>query len=752
MTPSHSNPDIPSFESLFDLEEIQEIQDSFAAATGVASIITDVQGRPITRPSNFCRLCRDIIRKTEKGLFNCMQSDRIMGRYHEQGPVIQPCLSGGLCDAGVSIHVGGKHIANWLIGQVRTPDMDMERAKQYAHIIGADQDEFAEALEEVKAMPLDQFKSIAKALFLIANRLSDQAFQKIMKNRMIADLARKNEYLAALHDTSLSMFTRLDLVKVLESIILRASNLTGIPNGLIVLYDPNRRDMEIKAACGKFTGLTGVRMKPGEGLSGKVWESGESLLIQDYQGWPGKSRNPVFDFITSAISVPLTSGSKIEGVIGLGIHGPGIPVTPETLSILEQFAELATIAIDNARLFEGMKEELEKRRKLEEGQRRMESRLRQSQKMEAVGTLAGGIAHDFNNILFPIIGFSEMILEDLPEDSPFQDPMQTILSGAFRARDLVQQILTFSRDMEQEVHPLKIQLILKEALKLSRASLPSTIKIISHIPDKTGLVMADPTQIHQVVMNLITNALHAMEETGGELRVDLSEIEAGQDESHCFGLEPGSYVCLKIADTGPGMNKKTRKRIFEPYFTTKVRGKGTGLGLAVVHGIVKKLGGEIGVNTEMGQGSEFSVYLPRIISDGEDDAVKTMEAMPAFRNEHILAVDDEEPVLNMLDQTLTRMGCRVTCQNSSLKALELFKSDPQAFDLVITDMTMPDLTGDKLISKIKKIRPGIPVILCSGFSETLLNQKATGAKPDKLFMKPVTKKDLAEALVLLLDK
>ena len=221
---------------------------------------------------------------------------------------------------------------------------------------------------------------------------------------------------------------------------------------------------------------------------------------------------------------------------------------------------------------------------------------------------------------------------------------------------------------------------------------------------------------------------------------------------HDLGMEPGSYVCLKIADTGPGMDKKTRKRIFEPYFTTKVRGKGTGLGLAVVHGIVKKLGGEIGVKTGMGQGSEFSIYLPRILSRVEDAPIKVLGAMPAFRKETVLVVDDEDAVLNMLDQSLTRMGCRVTCQNSSLKALELFKSAPETFDLVITDLTMPDLTGDKFISGVKKIRPGIPVILCSGFSETLLNQKATGTKPDKILMKPVTKTDLAEALALLLDK
>jgi signal transduction histidine kinase/ActR/RegA family two-component response regulator len=572
-----------------------------------------------------------------------------------------------------------------------------------------------------------------------------------MKNRMIADLARKNEYLAALHDTSLGMFTRLELTRVLESIILRASNLTGIPNGFIYLYDPNRRELEMKAACGKFADLTGVRVKLGEGLSGKVWETGDSLLIQDCQAWEEKSDNPGFGFVTSAISVPLTSGSKIEGTLGLGNHEPGIFVTQETLSILEQFAELATIAIDNARLFEGMQEELEKRIKLEETQRQMESRLRQSQKMEAVGTLAGGIAHDFNNILFPIIGFSEMVLEDLPKDSPLQESMKSVLSGAFRARDLVQQILMFSRETEQEVHPLKIQLILKEVLKLAKATLPSTINIISHIPDNIGLVMADPTQIHQVAMNLMTNALHAMEEIGGQLRVDLLEMEVEKGGIHDLGMEPGFYVCLKIADTGPGMDEKTRKRIFEPYFTTKARGKGTGLGLAVVHGIVKKLGGEIGVKTEVGQGSEFSIYLPRIMSNSEDKAVEAVEAIPTSRNDHILVVDDEDAVLNMLDRVLSRMGCRVTCQNSSLKALELFKSAPENFDLVITDLTMPDLTGDKLITGIKKITPGIPVILCSGFNETILNQKATGTKPDKILMKPVTKNDLVKALVMLLD-
>jgi len=330
--------------------------------------------------------------------------------------------------------------------------------------------------------------------------------------------------------------------------------------------------------------------------------------------------------------------------------------------------------------------------------------------------------------------------------------MKAVLEGAFRARDLVRQILTFSRESEQACHPLKIQLILKEVLKLAKASLPSTIKIKSDISDKAGMVMADPTQVHQVAMNLITNALHAMDESGGELRVGLSEIEVGNDGLHNSGMPPGSYTCLKISDTGSGMDEITRKRIFDPYFTTKVRGKGTGLGLAVVHGIVKKLRGEIVVKSEIGKGSDFSIYLPRIKPAGTEIPEKVQSPAPLSGTGNILVVDDEESVLKMLNLILSRAGCKVTCMNSSLSALELFQQGPYAFDLVITDMTMPDLTGDKLISGIKKIRPDIPVILCSGFNEALLNEKAMETKPDKILLKPVAKNELIQALGFLLDK
>jgi len=777
---------ILSFKELFDLDQLQKIQDYFARATGVASIITDPDGRPITEPSNFCNLCKNIIRKTEKGLSNCIQSDAVIGQYNPDGPVIQACLSGGLWDAGASINVAGKHIANWLIGQVRNEKTDVKKVLEYAKTIGANQDDFAKALNEVTVMSFDQFKDISQCLYLIANQLSEHAYQRFKqveisstlkgsedklkaktldlqqtmdslideienKNKIEKELIKKNEYMEALHETALGMFSRLELSQVLESIIVRASNSTRIPDGALHIYDSKLNILEIKAACGKYLPLKGIKFAVGEGISGKVWETGEALVIDDYQNWLGKTRNSQFDFITSAMGVPLTSGSKIEGAMVLSHNRKGSLIPPDAVSVLEQFAELATLAIDNAKLFDSMKDELDKRIRLENERKEMEARLRQSQKMEAIGTLAGGIAHDFNNILFPILGFSEMIMHDLPDKSPVKHQLQAILDGALRAKDLVQQILTFSRETEQDYKPLKIQLIIKEVLKLARASLPSTIKIISTIPKDVGMIMADPTQVHQILMNLITNASHSMEENGGELSITLEEIVQQDDALPVFGLKPGHYVCLTISDTGSGMDQNTLKRIFEPYFTTKSLGKGTGLGLAVVHGIIKNLHGEIIAQSTVGKGSSFSVYLPKIIKKNEGVDMKTISIAQLNGDERILLIDDEKPILNIVGQVLTRFGYKVTSHNMSTDALECFKKSPYDFDLVITDMTMPELTGDKIVTEMKKVRPDIPVILCTGFSEKIANGIITGIKPDRILMKPAGKDDLLTTIRVLLD-
>jgi PAS domain S-box-containing protein len=381
----------------------------------------------------------------------------------------------------------------------------------------------------------------------------------------------------------------------------------------------------------------------------------------------------------------------------------------------------------------------------------MEKRLQQSQKMEAIGTLAGGIAHDFNNILFPIVGYTEMMLDDLPEDSPFRNNVKEIFQGTMRAGDLVKQILAFSRQSDQNPKPLKVQPIVREVLKLIRSSLPTTIEIKQHISNKCGLVTADATQIHQVAMNLMTNAFHAMEDEGGELEVTLKEVELGIDDLTDPSMTPGAYVCLTVADTGPGIDQSVISRIFEPYYTTKGEGKGTGLGLAVVHGIVKNYEGDIRVYSEPGMGTAFHVYLPVIKSRVETEEANAVAQVPGG-TERILLVDDEDPIVRMEKQMLERLGYNVTIRTSSIEALEAFRSAPDKFDLVITDMTMPNMTGVQLSQKLLEIRPDIPIIICTGFSTGIDEAKATAAGIRGFVMKPVVKSEVAKKIREVLDQ
>ncbi|MBT7463345.1 MAG: PAS domain S-box protein, partial [Bacteroidetes bacterium] len=355
-------------------------------------------------------------------------------------------------------------------------------------------------------------------------------------------------------------------------------------------------------------------------------------------------------------------------------------------------------------------------------QRKLESQLQQSQRMESIGTLAGGIAHDFNNILSPIVGYTEMVLLDTPEDSPVRDSLNQVYTSALRAKDLVNQILTFSRQDSSELMLMKMQPIVKEALKLIRSTISTTIEIIQDINPDCGVVKADPTQIHQIVMNLATNAYHAMEETGGELKVSLKEVELGEYDIITPDMTPGVYACLIVADTGVGMDKILTNKIFDPFFTTKEVGKGTGMGLSVVHGIVISMGGTIHVYSEPGKGTQFHVYLPVIKSAAEKPKIQTQVPIQGG-TEQILLVDDEEAILSMEKRMLERLGYQVTSRTSSLEALEAFRSNPDKFDMIITDMAMPNMPGDKLSVELIKIRPDIPVLLCTGFSEAMSVEK-----------------------------
>ncbi len=382
--------------------------------------------------------------------------------------------------------------------------------------------------------------------------------------------------------------------------------------------------------------------------------------------------------------------------------------------------------------------------------KKMETQLRQAQKMEAIGTLAGGIAHDFNNILFPMFGYLEMILQDLPEDNPQRSHLIEVFNGAKRARDLVKQILAFSRQKDHDQKPVKPGLIIKEALHLIYASLPSTIKITQNIQRDCGLIFADSSQIHQIVMNLCTNAFHAMEKKGGKLTVQLKDVELTAEDLKDTAMVPGKHISLTVTDTGPGMEQRVIDRIFDPYFTTKEKGKGTGLGLAVVDGIIKSHGGRIIVYSEPGKGTEFKVHLPVI--KPQETAKINEDNLPIQKGkEHILLVDDQELIVDMERKMLERLGYHVTARISSTDALEAFRAQPDKFDIVITDMTMPNMTGDKLAEEMIKIRSDIPVILCTGFSEMISKEKTAALGIKGFLMKPVVIKDLSKTIRDILD-
>jgi PAS domain S-box-containing protein len=381
----------------------------------------------------------------------------------------------------------------------------------------------------------------------------------------------------------------------------------------------------------------------------------------------------------------------------------------------------------------------------------LEQQLQQAQKMEAIGTLAGGIAHDFNNILAAILGYTELARMDLDGNPRVMDNLDRVLQASHRARELVAQILAFSRQAEQEKRPVHISSVVKEALKLMRASLPSTIEIRQHIREDLGNVLADPTQIHQVLMNICSNAGHAMRECGGTLQVTLDHPENDPEFDVHFPSEAASnYLRLTISDTGHGMSSDVQRRIFDPYFTTKTKGEGTGLGLAVVHGIVKSHNGHIAVESTAGEGSTFRIYLPRILVPTLSLHRASVGSIPNG-NECILLVDDEAEIAQMERQMLERLGYRVFARSDSVRALADFRQDPGRFDLVVTDMTMPKLTGDQLAAQIRRIAPNIPIILCTGFSERVDSETARRIGVSEFLLKPLALEKLARTIRRLLD-
>ncbi|MCP4118268.1 MAG: response regulator [Desulfobacteraceae bacterium] len=389
------------------------------------------------------------------------------------------------------------------------------------------------------------------------------------------------------------------------------------------------------------------------------------------------------------------------------------------------------------------------RQKIRQERDMLECRLRQVEKMETLGSLAGGIAHDLNNILFPILGHTEMLLMDVPKGDPIHKRAEKIYMGGIRARDLVSRILTFSRRDIPVPGPIQLAPIIHEVVNFLSSSIPSSIEVRPCVNNRCAPVKIHPTQVHQILMNLSANASDAMTGEGGILTIKLEELDLRWKGCPASKMSPGVYAYLSVADTGTGMEKGIVNQIFDPFFTTKEKGKGTGMGMSIVHGIVENAGGTVLVQSNPGKGTLIEIFLP--VHD-------TIEAHPATGseslekgNEHILLIDDEKEVLSTTKQMLEYAGYRVTPFSHAPSALEFFRTDPSAFDMVITDMTMPGMNGNRLAAELVKLRPGLPVLICTGFSEELFEQEAA-KEIGKIMVKPVSLHGLMDTVRTLLNE
>jgi PAS domain S-box-containing protein len=683
-----------AFEDLFNIADIQRLQDEFADATGVASIITHTDGTPITRPSRFCHFCIGIVRKTEKGLVNCYRSDAVLGRLSTKGPAIQPCMSGGLWDAGAGISVGGRHIANWLIGQVRDATQTEEKIRAYAREIGTDEEALVEAFREVPSMSQERFQQVSQALFTLANQLSAFAYQNVQQARFITERKQAEEkfYKVFMTTPDCILITRMKDGRIIEA-----------NQGFEEIVGWERDE-----AVGRTSLEIGFWANPGDrNLMVRDLKSGRDILHREFQF------------------------GRRDGTVRTGVYS----------------ARLVHIADEACLVF--VLQDITDQRHLEEERRKLEQQLFQSQKMDAIGQLAGGIAHDFNNILLAVSGNAKLAAMDLPTDHPLQDAMAEIIKGCNRGTDLVRQILLFSRPQKQEHKVIRLQDVVKEALKLVRSTIPAMISIETEFDPRAPSIIADAGQIHQIVVNLATNAAQAIGPKSGCIRCTIDETVVREATPE---LLEGRYVRLSMADDGCGIEQEIIDRIFDPFFTTKATGQGTGLGLSVVHGIMKGVGGGIVVQSEVGKGSVFSLYFPASDTDAEVELTKALPQDTAVAQSlRVLYVDDDSSLVLLIKRMLERGGYRVTGFTDPARALTEFLASPDAYDVVVTDLAMPGISGFSFAVELLAASPDTPVFMTSGYVRQEDEEKARQIGIKALILKPNTLEELQHHLKQLFD-
>ncbi|MCG6895115.1 MAG: response regulator [Desulfobacteraceae bacterium] len=546
------------------------------------------------------------------------------------------------------------------------------------------------------------------------------------QKKLESKVHHQNQQLEALHGISLGLIRRLKVDDLLQDIIRQASDLGGTAHTWIYLYDPESEELELKFGRGFYEDKTGYRMKPGQGLTGKVFSTGAPLQIEDYKNWEGRDPNRAFDALSTILGIPLVSGKRRLGVIGLSVLEDGARLDESVIAVMHHFADLAAIAIDNAFLHTELEQELQRRKELEAERMEMEKRLFQAQKNEAIGTLAGGIAHNFNNLLMGIQGRASLMALET-EISAQQRHIQAIEEHIQSAAGLTQQLLGYARGGKYEVRPLDLNdLVSSTAVMFGHTRKELRI----HTRNQPGpiVVDADRSQMEQVLLNLLVNAWQAMP-GGGDLYLQTSTVALDDSICQCYRIRPGSYAEVSVTDTGIGIDEANLEKIFDPFFTTKEETQRTGLGLASADGIVRNHGGIITVTSKVGKGSTFSFYLPLSENDVRRPEDETNELLGG--PETILVVDDEEWIREVAAAMLKKLGYEVIEAAGGKEAVDIVAEKGGSIDLVVLDMIMPGMDGGEAFDRIRDNRPHLPVLLSSGYAvdgqaKTILNRGCDG--------------------------
>ena len=683
------------FKDLVDIRQMQQLMDDLYAATGIPSAIITMDGE-ILSGSGWQRICTEFHRRHPESEQDCIASDiAIRSQIDEGEPYAIYRCPRGLVDASSPVIIEGEHVANVFAGQLfmELPDRGTEQFfREQAQRYGFDEEQYISAFREIPVLPEEKFRPMLKFLARFAVLLAGMGLTRQRELDAMAELSVSEQKYRSLIESTKAIPWEMELPSLRFTYIgPQAESAFGHP-------------------LDYFTDF----------------EAWKTLVHPD-------DRERAAAFRTAEIE----AGRDHElAYRALGAEG--------RMLWIQESVSLARSADGKLRLV-GFMLDITGSRKADEERTRLEDQLRQAQKLEAIGTLAGGIAHDFNNLLFAILGYSELLRDRLEPGTPEYNQIDGVLAAATRAKGLVQQILAFSRKSEREQILLDLGSILEEAAKLLKATLPSTIEIRLKLEPVTALINADPTEIHQVIMNLCTNSAQALEGRPGMIEIGLRNFEVDENFARGnLGLKPGPHLELAVRDSGQGMVPEVMERIFEPFFTTKERGQGTGMGLAVVHGIVSKLGGAIAVDSEEGRGTCFQVYLP-VSADLEPESAVKQTDLPRG-TEHVLVVDDEGAILEVVSELLRGLGYKVTSCQSSMKAALLFEQTPEAFDLLLTDQTMPNLTGVELAQLLLRTKPGLPVILYSGYSEIASPDLARELGIREFIYKPPERRELAEAL------